>query len=268
MFADKLRRPEFPEEFRRRATDTIGIYFVRLEHPVRIDNERAAPRIALFFNIDAKLLRELARSIGNHRKLHLCNRFGMIVPCLVRIDGIGTHGENLGIEFLEFLVMFRQILKLRRTHKGEIRRIKEENDPLPSIFREETFHNFVFVVQFQIEIRHRFANFNTVSFVIPGVISVITATSAATTPSQFLFFTFTLAIFLVHTNFVKKISKPLVYDTCPYFHCQLFARCAKSPWTFSKKICLKPLHLSSTKGNDSTSSWRIRANLRRLSEQN
>jgi hypothetical protein len=44
--------------------------------------------------------------------------------------GVGTHRVNFHSHFLELRVFVRHISQFGRTHKGEVRRIKEEDGPL------------------------------------------------------------------------------------------------------------------------------------------
>jgi hypothetical protein len=44
--------------------------------------------------------------------------------------GVHTDGENLAVLRLKIVMVFPQILQLRGTHEGEIRRVKEQNGPV------------------------------------------------------------------------------------------------------------------------------------------
>jgi hypothetical protein len=52
------------------------------------------------------------------------------MPCLVDKVGIRRNGIDLTADLSELLILLCQILQLRRTDKGKVRRIEEEYAPL------------------------------------------------------------------------------------------------------------------------------------------
>jgi hypothetical protein len=43
--------------------------------------------------------------------------------------GVGADGDDLGIQFFEFIVLLRQSSELRRSHEREIGWVEEEDGP-------------------------------------------------------------------------------------------------------------------------------------------
>lgn len=51
------------------------------------------------------------------------------MPCKMDELGVGADGDDLSIQFFEFIVLLRQSSELGRSHEREIGGIEEEDSP-------------------------------------------------------------------------------------------------------------------------------------------
>ena len=100
----------------------------------------------------------LGNAVGGvcqHRIVDFLDALGGIVPSLVDKVGIGGHGVNLTADGLKLLVLVRQILQLRRTNEGKVRRIEEKDAP----FSKDIFLAYKLKLVFVIGIGAKIGNF-------------------------------------------------------------------------------------------------------------
>ena len=130
MLADKLASLHFAEQLLRVAAHIARVDFVSDNLKIRIHNEGAALRETGLRNQDFKVARERLGRVREHGIGNLRNLLGVIVPRLV--DKVRVAGDRIDLTacLLEGSVVVLEVLELGRAHKGEVRRVEEEDAPL------------------------------------------------------------------------------------------------------------------------------------------
>ena len=67
--------------------------------------------------------------VSQHGIVDLLDPVRGIVPCFVNKMGIGGHGVDFATDALKLLILVRQVLQLRGTHKGKVGGIEEKYAP-------------------------------------------------------------------------------------------------------------------------------------------
>src|SRR5690606_29194960 len=112
------------------ATDTKVVYFHHLDLAFRVDHEGAAQGEAFFLDQHTEVLGNATGRIGDHREADLLDGRRVVMPRLVREVRVGGDRIDFHAQLLEFFVVVRQILKLRRADEGEVGGVEEDHAPL------------------------------------------------------------------------------------------------------------------------------------------
>ena len=126
----KLAGLYLAQQLLRISAHIAGCYLIANDLSLGIDNESAALSKTIRFDQYLKILGNAVGGVSKHGVVDLFDPLGRIVPCLVDEMGIGGHRIDLTADGPELLVLIRQILQLRGTHKGKVRRIEEKDAPL------------------------------------------------------------------------------------------------------------------------------------------
>ena len=129
MGVNKLTGLHLPKQLFCVSAHITGNYFITHDLSFGVDDKRAALCKTVCLNQHLKVLGNAVGRVSQHGIIDLFDSLRRIVPCLVDEMGISRQGINLTADGFKLLVLVRQILQFRRTHKGKVRRIEEKHTP-------------------------------------------------------------------------------------------------------------------------------------------
>ena len=137
------------------SANITGSHFITHDLALGIDNESTPLGKAVRLDQHLKILGNAVGGVCKHRIVDFLNPLRRIVPSLVDKMGVGGYRIDLAADGAELLILVSQILQLRGTHEGKVRRIEEKDAPLT----KDVFLAYKLKVIFVIGVGAKIGNF-------------------------------------------------------------------------------------------------------------